>query len=263
MPADRWDSGEAYESYVGRWSRAVACEFLAWLGLPTGDSWLDMGCGTGELSRAVLSSCAPSHVVGIDPSEGYVRYAQEQTSDDRAEFCTGDAGRLPFPDAAFDAVVSGLVLNFVPDPRLAVAEKARVTRVGGIVGAYVWDYAGEMQLMRHFWNAAAELDPAAAELDEGKRFTVCQREPLRELFGADAVLDVQVRSIDVPTRFRDFDDYWTPFVGGQGPAPGYVMSLGEPAREVLRERIREDLPTKPDGSIELTARAWAAKGRRR
>jgi SAM-dependent methyltransferase len=262
MPADRWDSGEAYESYVGRWSRAVAREFLAWLGLPAGDDWLDVGCGTGNLSRAVLARCAPTRMVGIDPSEGYVRYAREQTKYYRAEFCAGDARCLPFPDAAFDAAVSGLVLNFVPDPRSAVAEKARVTRAGGIVAGYVWDYAGEMQLMRCFWDAAAELDSAAAEADEGSRFAICGPEPLHKLFEAKALSDVQVRSIDVLTRFRDFDDYWTPFLGGQGPGPTYAMSLSEPARHALRGRIQTSLPTKPDGSIELIARAWAVKARR-
>jgi SAM-dependent methyltransferase len=127
-------------------------------------------------------------------------------------------------------VVSGLVLNFVPDPALAAREMTRVARPGGRVAAYVWDYAGRMELIRHFWDAAAALDPAAAELDEGRRFGLCQPEPLGRLFRDAGLADVGVRPIEVATRFRDFDDYWDPFLGGQGPAPGYAMSLDEPGR---------------------------------
>ncbi len=154
------------------------------------------------------------------------------------------------------------MLNFVPEPAQMVAEMARVTRVGETVAAYVWDYAGEMQLMRHFWDAAVALDPAARDLDEGRRFPLCQPDPLAALFRGAGLGDVVVRTIDVPTVFRDFDDYWTPFLGGQGPAPTYTMSLGEGRRIALRERIRSRLPISPDGSIHLTARAWGVRGRR-
>jgi SAM-dependent methyltransferase len=170
---------------------------------------------------------------------------------------------LPLPDATFDRVVSGLVLNFVPDQPRAVAEMARVVRPGGEVALYVWDYAGGMQLMRRFWDAAAALDPRAAELDEGRRFPTCRPEPLRQLFETDGRLHgVATRSIEVPTIFRDFDDYWTPFLGGQGPAPGYCVALPEGARSALRDRLRASLPRQPDGSIHLVARAWAIRGRR-
>jgi hypothetical protein len=137
----------------------------------------------------------------------------------------------------------------------------RVTRPGGKVGIYVWDYAGEMQLMRHFWDAAAALDPPAMELDEGRRFPICRPEPLAEIFTNTGLTEVAVRAIDIPTVFRDFDDYWSPFLGGQGPAPGYTMSLTEDRRTALRERLRAVLPVAPDGSISLSARAWAATGR--
>jgi SAM-dependent methyltransferase len=174
-----------------------------------------------------------------------------------------DAQAIPVESAQFDAAVSGLVLNFVPKPWLAVREMARGVRPEGLVAAYVWDYAGKMELMRHFWNAAVELDRAAMELDEGRRFPLCQPSPLTELFTQAGLREVQVLPIDVPTRFRDFDDYWTPFLGGQGPAPGYAMSLSEERREVLRDRIRARLPIVSDGSIELIARAWAVRGRAR
>jgi hypothetical protein len=118
-----------------------------------------------------------------------------------------------------------------------------------------------MQLMRYFWDAAVELDRAAFELDEGRRFPLCQPDALRRLFAQAGLLEVQVRPIDVPTRFRDFDDYWTPFLGGQAPAPGYAMSLTDEGRAALRERIRAKLPIASDGSIDLIARAWAVRGR--
>ncbi|HEV2892287.1 MAG TPA: SAM-dependent methyltransferase, partial [Actinomycetota bacterium] len=152
------------------------------------------------------------------------------------------------------------VLNFVPDPALAVREMTRVARPGGPVAAYVWDYAGRMELIRHFWDAAAALDPAAAALDEGRRFGVCQPEPLARLFRDAGLAEVDVRPIEVPTRFRDFDDYWGPFLGGQGPAPGYALSLDEPRRAALREELRRRLPFAADGSIPLVARAWAGRG---
>jgi hypothetical protein len=136
----------------------------------------------------------------------------------------------------------------------------RAARKGGTVAAYVWDYTGQMQLMRYFWDAAVALDPAAYILDEGQRFPPCQPEPLRQLFQTDQLGKVEVCSIDVPTTFRDFDDYCSPFLGGQAPAPGYAMSLSEERRVTLREHIRATLPIASDGSIHLIARAWAVRG---
>jgi SAM-dependent methyltransferase len=255
-----WAAGAAYEPYVGRWSRVVAAELVAWLEVAGGGTWLDVGCGTGALSQAALAAADPAAVVGIDPSLGFVGHARRRLADHRARFVAADARRLPAADARFDAVVSGLVLNFVPDPGQAVREMARVTRAGGRVAAYVWDYAGRMELIRHFWDAATALDPAAVELDEGRRFGLCQPEPLARLFRDAGLVGVDVRPIEVPTRFRDFDDYWGPFLGGQGPAPGYAMSLDEPRRAALREELRGRLPVAADGSIPLVARAWAVAG---
>lgn len=259
-PKDTWASGTAYEPYVGRWSRLVAREFLNWLAVPAGSHWLDVGCGTGALSQTILQIAVPHKVKGIDRSDGYIALAREQIRDDQAQFEVGDAHALPVESGIYDVVVSGLVLNFLPQPNRAVAEMARAARSGGMVAAYVWDYAGKMQFMRHFWNAATALDPAASELDEGRRFPLCQPNPLKELFQQAGLKDVEVRPIDIATDFQDFDDYWTPFLGGQGPAPGYAMSLGEPHRMTLRERIRAGLPFALDGSIPLVARAWAVRG---
>ncbi|MGH7267050.1 MAG: class I SAM-dependent methyltransferase [Candidatus Rokuibacteriota bacterium] len=260
--ADAWVSGAAYEPYVGRWSRLVAREFLSWLAVPPGRRWLDVGCGTGVLSGMVLAMGSPAQVDAVDRSEGYVAFAREQVRDPRARFGVADAQALPSEATAYDAVVSGLVLNFVPEPPRAVAEMRRVARPGGAVAAYVWDYAEGMELMRHFWDAAVALDPAARALDEGRRFPLCRPEPLAGLFRSAGLDAVETCAIDVPTVFRDFDDYWSPFLGGQGPAPGYAMALPEDGRAALRDRIRARLPVEPDGSIRLTARAWAVRGLR-
>jgi SAM-dependent methyltransferase len=257
-----WTSGDAYEPYVGRWSRLVARTFLEWLAVPPGKRWVDVGCGTGALSATVLEIAEPAEAVGIDASPGYVAYAERAIVSPRARFQVADALGLPFADGRYQAAVTGLVLNFVPDPARMVAEMARVTEPGGVVAAYVWDYAGEMQLMRRFWDVAVALDPTAASLDEGRRFPLCRPEPLAELFQAAGLDQVEVRAIDVPTVFRDFDDYWSPFLGGQGSAPGYAMALDEERRAALRGHLRARLPTDADGAIHLTARAWAVRGRR-
>jgi SAM-dependent methyltransferase len=260
MASEVWAVGEAYEAYVGRWSRRVAETFLRWLDVPAGGRWLDVGCGTGALTAAVLAAADPARVVGVDPSEGFVAHAAARTADPRVRFRVGDARSLPVPDARFDAVVSGLVLNFVPDPVRAAAELVRAVAPGGVVAAYVWDYAEGMAMMRYFWDAAAALDPAAAERDEGPRFPLCRPEPLGSLWIDAGLTVVTVAALEVPTPFAGFDDYWTPFLGGQGPAPGYVASLSEERRDALRDLLRTRLPSAPDGSIPLTARAWAVKG---
>lgn len=262
MAHEVWAVAEAYEQYVGRWSRRVARAFLLWLNVPHGRSWLDVGCGTGALTAEVLTDAHPSQVVGVDPSEGFLSNARARIADARTDFCVGDAQRLPLRDGQFDAVVSGLALNFVPDPRRAAAEFARVAVPGGVVAAYVWDYAEGMAMMRHFWDAARELDPAAAELDEARRFPVCQPTALSTLWTDVGLGGVVVKAVEVPTVFVDFDDYWGPFLGGQGPAPGYVVSLPEDHRRALRGLLRARLSSGAHGSIPLSARAWAVRGTR-
>jgi SAM-dependent methyltransferase len=257
---DAWASGDPYERYVGRWSRLVARDFVAWLDLPPGLRWLDVGCGTGALSATVLDAAAPDAVTGVDPSAGFLEFARAQLPDVRVRFEAGDALALPLAARAVDAAVSGLMLNFVPDQPRAIREMMRVVQPGGTVALYVWDYAGQMQLMRHFWDAAAALDPAARELDEGVCFPVCRPEPLATLLRGAGLAAVATCPIDVPTTFDDFDDCWSPFLGGQGPAPGYCIGLPEERQAALRERLRASLPVGEDGRIALIARAWAARG---
>jgi SAM-dependent methyltransferase len=256
--SDTWERGSPYEQYVGRWSRRVAPPFLAWLGIPAGRKWLDVGCGTGALCAAIVDICSPSSVAGIEPSDGFLATARENLAG-RAVLHRGSATAIPLDDASVDVVVSGLVLNFIPDPRAALAEMARVAVEGGRIAAYVWDYAGKMDLMRLFWDAAVELDPNAAALDEGARFPLCRPDALERLFTGAGLKDVEVTPIDIATQFSSFDDYWRPFLGGQGPAPAYAMSLDEAARARLRDRIRARLPAAAGGSIALTARTWATR----
>ena len=190
----------------------------------------------------------------MDTARGRVR-------DNAARFAVGDAASLPLHDHSVDVVVSGLVLNFVPDLPDALREMRRVSAPGATLAAYVWDYAARMDLLRTFWDAAVALDPAAQPLDEAVRFPICAPVPLADAFGAAGLTDVETAAIEVPMAFRDFDDYWSPFLRGIGPAPGYVASLDDDAATALRERLRADLPTESDGSIRLMARAWAVRGR--
>jgi SAM-dependent methyltransferase len=256
----RWPTADP--SIAGRSVRPTSRTSGAGVAASPGGSWLDVGCGTGALTEAILAQAAPSAARGVDTSAGFIDYAQAQIADRRATFGVADAQAIPDPDGTYDAVVSGLALNFIPQPTRAVSEMARVTRPGGIVAAYVWDYDEGMQMMRHFWDAAVALAPAARALDEGQRFSICHPESLTTLYRDAGLQEVATRAIDIPTPFRDFADYWSPFLGGQGAAPSYVASLDEGMKAAIRDRLRADLPIAPDGSISLLARAWAVWGRR-
>jgi len=257
---DAWQAGDSYEAYMGRWSRQIAPRFLDWLDMPNGLDWLEVGCGSGALSAAILTQCAPKSLVSIDPSEGFVATARANVPDERAEFQVGDAQALTFDAASRDVVVSGLVLNFVPDKEKALAEMKRVVRPGGTVGFYVWDYpGGGVEFMRAFWNAAVALDPDAQELTEDRRFPFCTPVDLTDLTAGTGLAAVDCMRIEVPTVFRDFDDYWNPFTLGAGPAPGYCMNLDPKARQRLKESLHDSLPRREDGAIALKTRAWAIK----
>lgn len=221
-----------------------------------------MGCGTGALTGVIMETAAPALVLAADRSAPYVSYARAHARAGPGRFLVADATRLPLRPAVADAVVSALLLNFLPVPAAGVGEMARLARPGGVVAAYVWDYAGRMELLRIFWDAAVGLDPAAEPLDEARRFPLCRPEALERLWCDAGLADVQAGPIEVATTFHDFDDYWRPFLGGQGPAPAYVASLDAPRREALRETLRSRLPAAPSGRIELAARAWAVRGRR-
>jgi SAM-dependent methyltransferase len=256
-----WDDGTRYEEYMGRWSRPVAARFLAWLEVPPGKRWLDLGCGTGALSQAILDCCAPRALLGIDRSAGFVAYAAAHVLGASVRFDVGEAAAIPAPDGAFDAAVSGLMLNFVPDPAAALTEMRRVLAPGGRVGVYLWDYAEGMEWLRYFWDAAVATNPAAAALDEGNRFPLCRPEALRAAFIAAGLADVAVEAIDVPARFAGFDAYWLPLSAGtQYPAPAYYASRPADEQEAMRAYLLGRLPFQDDGALVLNMRAWAAQG---
>ena len=257
---DRWLAGDAYEAYMGRWSRRLAQTFVEWVRPAPSAHWLEIGCGTGALTSAICRLCEPASIVACDRSESFVAHAREQLADPRASFIVASIEALPGRDAGFDAVVSGLVLNFLPNPDAAVACMRERLRPGGTLAAYVWDYADGMELLRLFWDEAAALDPRAAVLHEGKRFPLCNAPALASLFLSGGLARVETQALEIETAFQTFDDYWTPFLRGTGPAPSYVASLDGPSRERLRSRLERRLPAGSDGHIALRARAWAVRG---
>lgn len=257
---DRWAGATDYERFIGRWSRPVGRIFIEWLGPPSGLRWLDVGSGTGALTDVVLAAAAPASVIGVEPSASFVAHASATVGDPRASFVVGSAEALPLDAGTVDVAVAGLVLNFVADLPAALGELRRVVVAGGTAGGFVWDYADRMEMLRRFWDAAVALDAAASRLAEGTRFPICAAAPLRAAFTAAGFEDVDTRAIEIPLRFVDFDDYWSPFLTGVGPAPGYTVALDDDRRLALRERLRTTLPVAPDGSIELVGRAWAVRG---
>lgn len=259
-PADRWVIGEAYEAYMGRWSRPLARAFVEWLHPKPSANWLEVGCGTGALTSTICDLCEPASVVACDPSEPFIEHARKSLPDPRASFIVAPAEALPRRAGGFDAAVSGLVLNFLPHPEAAVVSIRERLRRGGTVAAYVWDYAQGMEFLRLFWEEAVDLDPRAVALDEGKRFPLCEASALASLFRTARLAQVETRALEIPTAFTTFDDYWMPFLRGTGPAPSYVTSMDPSRRELLRERLERRLQTGSDGRILLRARAWAVRG---
>ena len=257
---DPWRSGIAYERFMGRWSNLIAQKFLIWLAVPPASSWLDVGCGTGSLTRLVLETHQPKEIVAIDPSSDFISHVQRSITDPRVHFKIGMAQSLELDAHSMDAVVSGLVLNFVPQPKAAISEMMRVTKPGGRIGVFVWDYAEGMQMLRYFWDAAVQLDRKAKESDEGIRFPLCREGQLETLVREAGLKQVEATAIEVKTVFQNFDDYWQPFLGNVGPAPGYTMNLDQKDRQTLEDNLRKSLPIDDDGSISMTARAWAVKG---
>lgn len=254
--SDGWAGATAYERYMGRWSAPLAARLVEWLGVPEGARWLDVGCGTGGLTAAILAAAEPAEVVACDIAPDFVAYAARRFSGERVRVLRSDAGELP--GGAFDVVASSLVLNFLPAPVVALERMAEACVESGTVAACVWDYADGMQFLRRFWDAAVALDPGARPLDEGERFPLCRSGALHAAFGAAGLHDIHMASLQVPTPFADFADFWEPFLAGTGPAPAYVAGLDAPGRAALEARLRDQLGP---GPIPLRARAWAIRGR--
>jgi SAM-dependent methyltransferase len=255
-----WLSGASYERFMGRWSVPVARRFLSWLAIAPARIWLDVGCGTGSLTRCILESHQPKEIISIDSSGEFISHAQRSITDPCVHFRVGFAQSLELDSNSIDVAVSGLVLNFVPQPEVAIREMLRVTRPGGKIGIFLWDYADGMQMMRYFWDAAVELDNNAREHDSGVRFPICREGQLESLVREAGLKQVEATAIEIKTIFQDFDDYWQPFLGKVGSTSSYVSSMNPEDRQKLEDKLRTSLPINDDGSISLNAKAWAVKG---
>jgi SAM-dependent methyltransferase len=259
---DGWSRPEAYDAYMGTWSRLAAREFLDWLDPDADGTWLEVGCGTGALTSAISDRAAPRSIVACDPAAPFIAHNKARSGDRRVAYVVADASALPQRDGGFDFVVSGLVLNFLAEPSHALAAMAERCHPGGVVAGYVWDYAGGVDLLRYFWESAVALDPRAAAWDEARRFGAWNLPFAAALFQAAGLADIEAEALTVEMAFASFDDYWRPFLGGAGPGPSYVASLPEDRRALLAQHLRAELPRSRDGTIALAARAWALRGYR-
>jgi SAM-dependent methyltransferase len=259
MPAnlDKWTSGAAYDQWMGRWSRSLAEQFLQWLDIPRGARWLDVCCGSGVVTEAIAERWSPKLIAGIDASPSQIAFAKEQRNRPGIGFGVSDATSIPFPDASFDVAVCGLGLNYISEPIRALGEMQRVTSAEGVIAVYVWDYAQGAGFLRRFWDVAASVDPEAANFDQARRFPMCTPDGLRKLLEAVHCKGIEVKALEIVTRFEDFEEYWAPLLSGQGSAPNYLCSRSEEIKSEIRKRLQASLQAEGKESIELPARAWA------
>lgn len=249
---------EAYDGHIGRYSHELAGALIAAAGLRPGHRALDVGCGPGALTSELVALLGAAQVAAVDPSVPFAEACGRRLPGVRVEVASADA--LPFEDAAFDDTLAQLVVNFMTDPPAGVREMQRVTRPGGTVSAAVWDYAGEMTLLRRFWDAAVALDPSAADRDEGRCMPFCTVDELGALWSTAGLADVHVRPAVVAAGYDDFEDLWQPLELGVGPSGAYATSLPAERRTALKAEVRRRLGV-GDAPFRLTARAWIATGR--
>ena len=258
--AKMFSASAGYERFMGRWSRLLAPPFVAFAGVKNGDRVLDVGTGTGSLAAAVEATMPASEIVGIDPSEEFIAYAQKNAKSARVRLEIGDAQALKFKDASFDHAMALLVMNFIPDHSKAVAEMRRVTRPQGIVSACVWDYDAGMQMLRFFWDEAIALDPAIEPKDE-RHMKLSRQGQLRDLWNRAGLTNIKDESLVIDQGYSSFTDYWEPFTKGAGPVGAYVVSLTEDRRQQLEDRIRKRLlGDRQHGAFTLQAKAWCVRG---
>jgi len=249
-----------YERFMGRWSRLLAPDYIAFAGIKNGDRVLDVGTGTGSLATTLEATMPESEIVGIDPSDGFIAYAQKNAKSTRAHFEVGNAQALKFNDGSFDDTLALLVINFVPDQGKAVAEMRRVTRPQGIVSACVWDYDRGMQMLRFFWDEAVAFDPAIEPKDE-RHMKLSHQGELGDLWRQAGLINIKEEPLTIDQAYSSFNDYWEPFTKGAGPGGAYVVSLSQERREQLEARIRKRLlGDRDDGPFKLTATAWCVRG---
>ena len=257
----RYVDGDAYEKFVGRWSRAIGQEFLDWLSVPDGLKWIDVGCGTGAFTSVILDRCAPETVVGIDAMELQIIGAKKFVKDERVRFDLGDAQSLAFEDDNFDAAVSALVLNFVPDHKRMVAEMSRVTRPAGTVAAYIWDFAGGGESAQHLSAAISARDSEArARIAAIRNDDRTLLESLSGLFQEARLEDVESRSITIDVSYPDFESYWDTTTAFASPPVSYANSLPPDDLQRFKDEVRNLLPSTSDGDIRYAARVSAVRG---
>jgi SAM-dependent methyltransferase len=244
-------SGDAYDNFMGRYSRELAPAFADFGGIRTGLTVLDVGCGSGILTEELARRLGPAAVAAVDPSPLVEACAARVPE---ADVRRGAAEALPWPDASFDAALAQLVIHFLEEPATGIAEMRRVVRGGGVVAACSWDFL-EMQLLRTFWESARAVDPEAP----GETFPFGTLDALAELGRGAGLRDVETGSLEVSTRYVDFDELWGTFLLGVGPAGEYCAALALQTREKVRDEYRRRLDD-PSGSFTLTARAWAFRG---
>ena len=249
---------EAYDRHIGRYGAELARGLIELAEIAPGARVLDVGCGTGLLTDALAAVVGSPNVAAVDPSEPFAESCLARVAG--ADVRVGRAEDLPFHDASFDAVLSQLVVNFLTDPAAGVTEMRRVTRPGGVVAGCVWDYAGEMTLLRAFWDAVRTVDPASARLDEGVTMPHCGRDDLARLWAAAGLRDIRPAVLMPSVRYSDFDDVWQPFLAGVAPSGAYTVELNDARRTALRDEFFRRLGS-PTGPVTLTARAWAVVGR--
>ena len=252
VPAD------AYDRFVGRYSYGLTEALASTAGIGADSSVLDVGAGTGAGMRRLVELVGPAAVTAVDPSEPFVEALRARFPGVDVRLASAES--LPFDDGAFDVALAQLVVNFMKDPAAGVAEMRRVTRPGGTVAGCVWDYPGQMTLLRTFWDAAAALDPeGAGAVDEGARMPFGRRGELAELWRRAGLREVEDGELVVAAAYDGFDDLWAPFTAGVGPAGAYAAALDDERREALRREYRRRLSV-PDGPFELEARAWFTVG---
>jgi SAM-dependent methyltransferase len=251
-------SAAAYDRLVGRYSAALATALASFAGVEPGMRALDVGCGPGALATVLADRLGTAAVSAAEPSAPFAEACRERLPGVEVVVAGGEA--LPFPDGSFDAVLSQLVVNFMADAEAGVREMARVTRPGGVVAACVWDYAGEMTLLRAFWDAAREVEPErGAEADEAVVMRWCGEGDLASLCEAGGLRDVRFEPLVVSAAYADFEDLWAPLPTGIAPSGAFCASLSDERRAALHDAYRRRLGV-GDGPFELTARAWAVAG---